>query len=99
MKQQVFSRQESVTSVVFNCLFTSALSPPSKEYSVLRVMAEARVYCAILQLTHAPSSPAFKFDAFASQVPSHWAACGLPNQEYFQPRCDQPAAGGPHHLD
>ena len=35
----------------------------------------------------------------ASQVPSDGAASGLPEQEHLQPGRDQPAAGGPHHLD
>ena len=42
MKQQVFSRQQSVLSVVFNCLFSGALSPPRRACGVLQALAHAK---------------------------------------------------------
>lgn len=52
MKQQVFSKQQSVLSVVFNCLFSGALSPPSRVSSVLQVLSLAKKkYCPVLSLS------------------------------------------------
>lgn len=51
MKQQVFSKQQSVQSVGFNCTFVGALSPPSRKSTVLQVLAKATKHiCPLLHM-------------------------------------------------
>lgn len=61
------------------------------------------LYCCLVSICCfcmyvSPSPPSVNY-SLCCQVLSVWAAGGLPDEKHHQPRPDQPAPGGPHHLD